>query len=284
MVSKDSPTPPPAPDPTVVANAQSSANIASATAQQKLNAINSYSPQGAVTYQNDASAPGGLSQTTTLSPQQQQLYNQYTQLQGGALGAAGTALGNATGALGQSLTPPTLGTSAGYDQAATDAAYGQATSRLDPQWAQNTEHQESALANQGLNPNSAAYQNSMTLFNQSKNDAYTSAQNQATVTGANLGIQQGQFDNTALQQGFQNQAYAQNQPINQLTGLLSLGQVGSPQGVSYTPAQVGQTDVTGAYGLQTAQNNANYQAQVANQNSTNSGLFGLGSAAMTAFL
>src|ERR1051325_6100685 len=65
----------------------------------------------------------------------------------GGLGAGAASLGNEAGAaLGTSLDPSLFGGVGSGDDArnqAIGAAYGQATSRLDPQWAQR-ENQESA--------------------------------------------------------------------------------------------------------------------------------------------
>lgn len=274
------PSPPSPPDPIAVSNAQSAANIASATAQQKLNMVNSTTPQGTVNYTADGSAPSGYASTTTYSPPEQALFDKSTGLQSGALDTAGTALAHANSSLGSNLTPPTLGTSAGFDQAASDATYNQAASRLNPQWQRAQSQKENQLANQGLNVNDEAYTNAMQDFNFAKNDAYTSANNQATVTGANLGLQQGGFDNAAAQQGFTNTAYAQNQPIDQFSALLGLGQVATPTGVGYTPSSIAPTDVTGAYALNTQAQQAAYQSKSQNYQATLGGLFNLGSAAI----
>ena len=72
---------------------------------------------------------------------------------------------------------------------------------------------------------------------------------------------------------------AQNLPLNQLSGLLGLGQVGVPQGVGYTPAQQANTDVLGAYGLNQAAQQAKFQARNDSFNGLMSGLFSLGGAA-----
>lgn len=512
-------------DPTVVANAQSQANIATAQEQQKLNLINTSSPYGSVNYTADPNSPGGYSQTTTLSPEQQGLYNSYTGLQQGALGTAGTALSRVNGALGQSLDPntgaltygvnggpiqssfdqggqlqsafntgsplqtsyatpavtanyaaPSISTQpgslqadlqaaglgapvGGYDQGgaittnfqqgqpiqgqvnygdfgstvanAANASYAAAQSRLDPQWNLQQSQLNQQLADQGLSPNSTAYQNAQAIFGRNENDAY----NQANYTAQQVGLQaqaqgygqalssgqfanaaagqqygqnlgQAQFQNSAQlqqntenanaaafanqaqQQGYnelmgfgnyaqtgqiaqaganqaaaglnqqgqiaqaginaqqaqfanaaagqqyaqnmgaaqfanttagqqyqqnlgaaefgnnaQNQGYtqgynnaglnnqalgqafsqtatAQNTPINQFSALLGQGQVTNPQGINYSPTQVGQTDVTGAYALNAQQQEQAYQAQLQQQNSLMGGLFNLGSAAI----
>lgn len=98
MIGKSAQAPTP-PDPTVVANAQSAANIASSTAQQKLNMVGSNGPSGSVLWQADPTQPGGYTQNTTLSPQSQQAYNAQVQDQIAGLGAAGQAIGNVNTAL-----------------------------------------------------------------------------------------------------------------------------------------------------------------------------------------
>lgn len=118
------------------------------------------------------------------------------------------------------------------------------------------------------------------LFGQ--NLAKMQAENGAASQWTQQNQQAAQFGNQARSQGLQERAYVQNQPINQLTGLLSLGQVGMPQGVQYSPTQVGQTDVLGAHALnQQAQQNA-YNAQMQNRSGLMGGLFSLGSAAIMA--
>lgn len=394
-MGKSSPTPPPAPDPTVVAQAQSTANIASATAQQKLNMINTSGPSGSVNYTADPNAPGGYSQTTTLSPSQQAIYDQGTQAQSGALGIANTQLGRVNTALGQTLNPGGLQTSVAnpnvqssvglqgsvgnpsvqtsYDQGgpiqqqvntpdfstamqnASNAVYGQATSRLDPQWQQAQSAQNAQLANQGLGANSTAFQNQQGIFDRAKNDAYNQADmsaiqagqavqaqgygqalssgqfanaaqgqqntenaaqaqfansaagqqfgqnlqagqfgNDAALAGGQFAnsaagqqfgqnVQAGQFGNQALGQQFSQTATAQEQPINEFNSLMSSSQIAPPQGVQYTPSSVGQTDVTGAYALNSQVANQQYQAQMANQSSLMGGLAKLGGSAMMAF-
>jgi hypothetical protein len=99
----------------------------------------------------------------------------------------------------------------------------------------------------------------------------------------NKALQQAQFGNTAANQNFANQMQSSNLPINQLAALLGLGQVQLPTGPGYTPTQVAPTDVMGAVGLNAQQQQAAYNAQLQQQQSMLSGLFGLGGAAITAF-
>jgi hypothetical protein len=112
-------------------------------------------------------------------------------------------------------------------------------------------------------------------------------QNQAAATFANTaqqqafnqGLSNAGLYNAAAGQTFQNQAYAQELPINEFNSLMSSGQVQAP---SSTPAQtaVAPTDVTGAYALQQQAEQADYNAQLQSYNSGLGGLFNLGSAAL----
>lgn len=376
-MGKKTPSQPPPPDPVAVANAQSASNIASATAQQKLNEVNTTGPTGTVNYVADPNAPGGYNQVTTLSQPEQQTYDLSKQAQNGALATANTQLGRVNTALGQTIDPG--GVQQSYDpggtiaqsfnqggplqysfnpgqavqgqigpqdlaaasQQAQNAAYTQAQSRLDPQFAQSQNALETQLANQGLSQNSDAYQTAMQNYGRTKNDAYQTAENNA-VTQGNAAAQQlfdqsatqGQFANSAAaqqyaqnqgqaqfnnttanqdysqnlgaaqfgnqaqaQQNQQNQsaatfgnqanaqqfsqnAYAQNLPINQFSGLLGLGQVGTPTGVGYTPSQVAPTDVVGANALATQAAQANASRAAQSQSGLMGGLFSLGSAAL----
>lgn len=274
MGKKSGPKAPPAPDPVAISNAQTQSNIATAQEQQRLNMVNSYGPDGSVTYAADATAPGGFRQTTTLSPELQGL-------QTGAYNLAGTAVQNAQGALGQPLVAPQLRTEAGFNQQLADSIYNQARSRLDPYWNQQEDRTRTRLANQGFGQFSTGAQAAMDDFGRGRNDAYNQAAYSSIQQGAQQGLAESQFANEAAQQGFQNQATAQNMPINQLGALLSAGQVQGPQGVDYTASAVAPTDVVGAYGLQSAHNQAMYNAKSQQQGGFLGGLFDLGAAAIT---
>lgn len=408
MAKKGSSSQPPAPDPTVVANAQSAANIASATEQQKLNLIGTSGPTGTTGYRADPTQPGGYTQYTQLSQPEQQTYDLSKASQNQALGLAGTQLGRVSDALatplntnglpalqgsvqggqvqstfnqggplqysfdpgaavqtsfnqGQAVQGQVGGDLEAARQQAIQGVYGQATSRLDPQWSQASSQLETRLANQGLGANSAAYEAQQGNFNRAKNDAYNQAGFSAIAAGEDAanslfgrqatqgqfandaaaqqfgqGLAAGQFNNagaaqqyaqnqglasfnnqtaaqgfgqnlaatqfsnaatgqqfnqdqanaqlgnTARNQGLQERAYIQNQPLNQFNSLLSSGQVAMPDSVQYTPSQVGQTDVTGAYALQSQAQQAAANRAAQQQSGLAGGLFSLGSAAIMA--
>ena len=68
-----------------------------------------------------------------------------------------------------------------YYQDAGDAIYGQATSRLDPQWQQREQQMDSKLRNQGIKPGDEAYDIAMENLGRDRNDAYQQAQYGATI-------------------------------------------------------------------------------------------------------
>ena len=274
------PKPPAAPDPVQLASAQGAANTATAREQQRLNMINTQGPQGSVRYEADPSAPGGFRQVTSLSPQEQAAYDQERNVYNQSLQTAGQQIGRVSDALGRPLNTEGLPELAGFDgnQRYEDAAYRMATRRLDPQFQRAESSLDAKLAAQGLSENSQATRTLREDFARDRNDAYGLARDQALQQG----IAGGTFGNQARTQGLQERAYVQNQPLNQLSALLGMGQVGMPQGVQYTPTAVGQTDVIGANALSLNQQNQNYQARMNQGSGLMGGLFSLGSAAIGA--
>lgn len=116
---------------------------------------------------------------------------QLTQGFGGELGDASTAL---QGQAGANMADPfdfsslgTLGTGDEARQQATDAAYSQATSRLDPRFAKEEDALRTRLINQGLDPDSEAAKGALGDFGLQKNDAYGSAMNSAIMQGQAAG-------------------------------------------------------------------------------------------------
>lgn len=86
----------------------------------------------------------------------------------------------------------------------------------------------------------------------------------------------GNFANTARQQGVQELLAFRNQPINEISGLMSGGQVNIPQFQGYNAPTVANTDVSGNYYNSAAINQQNYATKAAQQNALVGGLAGLG--------
>lgn len=143
-----------------------------AIAQSNAGKYNEVTPQGNVGWALRPGAdpknpqPGDYIRTTTLSPEQQQLYNTNvgTQLQAGLAGQ------QMLGDLGNS-------------QQAQDAAYRKATRYYDTNFGRDENALRTQLLNSGLAEGSEAYKNSMNEFNQRKDSAYADAADRALATG-----------------------------------------------------------------------------------------------------
>jgi len=252
----DAPSYPTPPDPQVTAAAQTQSNIATANANANLNRVNQYTPTGSVEWTNLGNNPDGTSRwssTQTYSPQEMSIFNlgQRTRQNIGQIGVDQSAR---IGSL--------LGTPIDMNNAVESRLYDLGRSRLDPRFEQDRASLEQRLANQGIGVGTKAYQDSMSRFEQSRNDAY----NQLALTGRGQAVQE------VLAQ--------RNQPINEISALMSGSQVSQPNFVGVPQAQQANTDVAGIYN-----NNFNQQMAVANaqnqsQNAMMGGLFGLGGAAM----
>lgn len=218
---------------------------------------------------NSQTAANRPNQTNAYGSQQQWSYGPDGQLQlnqsfGGALGQAGQNYQQQF--LQNSQTPLDNG-SAARDSAIT-GAYGQATSRLNPQFAQQGDALNAQLANQGLSPGTAAYRTAQQQFGQQKNDAYSSAMNGAIAQG------------TAAQQAtFGENLAAQQYPLQQLQGMQGfLGQAGfNSAGMAQAPNYLGAAQNAGNYQLGQASNSNQVLGDVAG------GVAQLGTAAANAY-
>lgn len=162
--------------------------------------------QHAVDMQTASNRPDQFSPfaSTTWNKDHDGNWTQSTQLSGG-LGAGANGLMDQIGSQG----PLDNGTAA-RDQAI-GAAYNQAASRLDPQWSQQKQTLDTQLANQGLTPGSEAYGAAQQDYSRARNDAYSSAMNNAIGQG------------TAAQQAtFTQNLAAQMAPYQQLGMLRGL--------------------------------------------------------------
>jgi hypothetical protein len=287
---------PQAPNPFDVANATTQTNENTAAYNKALNLNNYSNPFGSQSSQIVGTDPqtGAPIYSTNISasPQLQSLIN-------GAMGQAGNSNGTLNsalfglgginsqlGALGNSIDPQAAQLAGQQGQ---QAAYAAQTQYLAPQFSQGQTSLESQLANQGLTPGSQAYTNAMTNFNNAKQQAYSNAQNQSILTGQQIGSQMLNNElNTANtkagllgQQGanYGQQVSLSQIPYSQLASLAGLvpGNSGTAQSAA-SPANIAQAFQNQYQGQLNA-----YNASTGASNSLQSGLFGLGSAALLAF-
>lgn len=251
------PQAPAAPDPKETAAAQGQMNKETAIAQANLNAVNQVTPQGTLTWETIGTNPDGTPirrQTQAYSPEQQKLYDQQTALSGQLNQLATDQTGRLSGLLGK---PVDLS-----NEATEGRLMELGRMRLDPVMQQRRSSMETRLANQGVMPGSAAYDRAMQSLGQQENDAY----NQLLLTGRQ------QSASEALQE--------RNQPINEITALMSGGQVSGP-----TWSNTGQTGINAPDYMGAVQNKYNadmagYNAQIQSNNAMMGGLFGLGAAGL----
>lgn len=189
------------------AQAQAQQSQQNTQAQTQANRPNQFTPFNSSQWTQNPD--GSWTQKTNLAPG---LQNALFSLQGQAAANAGQPFDNGSAARQQAI----------------DAAYNQSASRLDPRFNQAQEQLQTQLANQGLDPNSAAYRNAMQQFGQQRNDAYQGAMNSAIGQG------------TAAQQAtFGENLAAQMAPYQQMQSLFGLGGAPSFMGANRAdPAQL----------------------------------------------
>lgn len=248
--------PPAPPDPKETAQAQTGTNIGTAIGNNVMSMIDQETPDGSLKYSQTGTYKytdpytgqsydlPRYTSTQTLNPQQQATYDQNQ--------AAQYNLG-ATANQQSAFLQDYLGKPADFDTSAIEGRLSELGSqRLDPRFEQQRADTESRLANQGIAPGSEAYNREMTSLEQSKNDAY----NQLYLQGRG--------------QAFGELGAMRNQPINEISALLSGSQVSQPNVQGVTPQGAATTDVAGLI-------NQNYNQKVNNwqqQNSANQGLLG----------
>lgn len=191
-------------------------------------------------------------QTTTLSPEQQRLYDLTTRGQTTYGETANSLLDNVKGQLSQPVN---------VDWAAErDRALAAQMGRINPTLAQAEEGLRQRLLNSGLTPGSEGWEREFRTFQQGRNDALLAADLNAGNT---------------VGQAISQQAALRAMPLNEASALLSGSQVQAPQAGQVAPVNVAPTDVLGAYNTQYQGQLAAWQAANQANNATMGGLFGL---------
>lgn len=173
------------------------------------------------TQQNRISQNNGFASTTYGPEGQKTAFN-------GPLGGLNSSLQQqAAQAMGTPFSlsglPPALDGAQAREQAI-NSAYGQASSRLDPQFAQQEEALKSQLAGQGLAPGSQAYNDALANFGRQKNDAYRGALSSAIGQGAQAGNALFSQSQQARQNAMVEALRGRGQAFSELQGLQGLTQ------------------------------------------------------------
>lgn len=309
------------PDPVATARAQGIENRSAAVSSQLVNMVDQSGPDGSQTY----SRTGDQTYTdengkvitipkfrldTTLSPEQQKIYDANRDAQGNLAGIARDRTDWLSGYLNKSMdmsnlpqlgAPRLNGTASAPTLATTyDDGYGAdrqkvedaLMARMNPKLEQDRNRLETDLANRGIRIGSQAYNDAMDGYGRQTNDARLAAilgagQEQSRLVG--LSRDRASFGNDATQANFANAMRAtefgnqtalnetdaaarirdqlfregittRNQPLNEITALLSGSQVTMPQQLSTPRANVAAAPIADLimknYEQKAQQNNA----------------------------
>jgi hypothetical protein len=223
-MGKSAPKPPPGPDINQLVKTQAD-----------VNRVDQFSPFGSSVF----SGPNKTTQTTTLAPGQQQLFDLATQL-GGQL--------------------PSQPFSFDFDRAGTEnAVFQRGLNLLNPEFERQERSLEQRLANQGLPTGSEAF-----------NDEFTRFQSGRDTALENLAFRSVEAGGAEESRALSNQLLGRQQPLSEIGGLLSL--------IRAPGAQPSQVDVLGPAQLQQNAQLAAFNAQNQQQQGLLGGLFGLGGA------
>ena len=269
------PSAPAAPDYTAAAQQTAQGNLDAARQATAANRVNQVTPYGNLDYAISGQDPYGnptWTATQSLSPDQQQLYQQQMQTSLGLGNLQNQGLGYVENMLSKPFDTSTLPQS-GINPGET--MQDSVLRRLQPQIAQQREMSQAQLANQGIVPGTTAYENAMRMQNQKENDLLTSA----VIQGTNTGL-------AANQQAFGQAGYIRNEPINTLNAIRSGSQVTNPSYISNIPQQATTSgaDILGASQMGYNAQMGNFNAQQAAQANFNQGLMGLAGAGLTGYM
>jgi hypothetical protein len=262
-VSLSSPAVPNVPDPNVTAAAQQNLNTQTLTELEQANNVNQVTPTGSLSYTQTGVGANGVptyTATQTLSPQEQALLTTMQGTQTTAGTQAGDLLSGANYGAAGSNPAKTIGDATSGN---TQALLQQETSYLNPQFTQQTQQLDTQLRSQGIFPGSPAYTQQMQNLQLNQNQA---------ITG---------FLATAEPQAYQQAVSSYELPLSMASQELGLA---APAGVGLTgtPQESSQpANLEGDVASANTANMAAYNAQLNQQNAMMSGLFGLGSAAIS---
>lgn len=228
--------------------------------QTLANRPNQYNPWGSMEWQQDPDT-GGWSQTQTLTDDAQSALDAQMAMQKGKSEQALGMMGRLEDEFGETVDWGKFGdqTQLQYDPSeirgrAEDAAYGRATSRLDPRFEQQENKLMIDLRNRGLSEGDQAYDSAMANFNRSKEDAYSQAQMGAVQQGRGEAAQDysqqmgsANYANQLRQNQMKEMMQQRGMSLNEINAIMSgqqvqtpgfegFSQAGKSQGVDYSGA------------------------------------------------
>jgi len=287
-MGKSAPAAPPPPDYAGAAAAQGAANVDTARIQGRMNNPNVVGPLGGQTVTFGANDQPTVTQNLTPDALATLQAQQRVQKSLANLGEQG--IGTAQNVISKAFDPNLAGLKTSLDTSGmakmpvNAGTTGQEAimARLQPQIERMDEQTRTRLANQGLVPGGEAYKNAMMDVNQQKNDMMSQAALQginldtaANQQGYNQALQSGQFGNTAQQQSLAQQLQLRNQPLNEISGLMSGSQIQMPQFQGYQGSNIAAAPIMQGAMAQGQANMDQYGIQSANANAQNAGLYGM---------
>ncbi len=251
---------PKAPDPYKVSDAQTKSNQQTALFNANLNRVDQSSPFGSSSWTHTGSDPAtGWSQTTSLSPELQSLFDSQIGAQQGISSAITGALGNL----------PTGAFNAG-DINVDDIrkrSFDSQMANLTPQFEAGWKNLENTLGDRGIPIGAEIWNDQMGEYNRAKDSSLLAASRTADLDASN-----------EFQRQYGNKLTEYQMPFQTLGALMGNSQsVGSPQFSSVPQSQAATTDTASNIWNAYSADQQNYQNS---QNNLFGGLLGLGSLAM----
>lgn len=313
MASNDAPAPTP---PKETSAAQTGTNVSTAIANSMMGNVNQVTPQGNLTYQQSgdynwtdpytgtAYNVPKFTATQTFSPQEQAKYDQTSAAEGNLAGLAAQQSAFLKDYMAQPMSISDLGAApqlgqlkTGYDIPDTQQVQDALMARMQPSLDRDRSSLDTKLSNMGLKAGSDAWLEAMRSADQQTNDArlatiINAGQEQSRLAGLNQS--QASFGNSALMdqynaamsgrtQQLQERQTLRNQPINEITALVSGSQVSQPNYVNAQVSKIPTTDNAGIISNYDNQKMQAWQQNNAQQQSLYGGLMGLAGNALGAW-
>lgn len=261
MGKKSKPAPPPAPDYTALANQQAQQSQQLAQQQTQANRPTQVTPWGTSSWSQDPS--GEWTQKIELTPQQQAaLESQLSTQQGlsglaqGMIGRVGESFGKPMdfGKLPAAGAVPTAGALPEADAAERQRIENALFERMRPEHERAQAGLEGQLQNMGLTRGSEAWNREMERMGKQQAGERFNALSMGGEEMQRLfnmgmakqgqqwtqGLQGAELANVLRNQGLQEMLMQRNQPLNELTALMSGQQVGMPSMPGFQGAGMGQ--------------------------------------------
>lgn len=253
------------PDPKLTSAAQTGTSVATALANTSLQNVNRVGADGSTLNYNVTGSTAftdpftgqtyqlpQYTATERLSAPAQGIYDTTQRAQQNMATAAEKQSGAVAGTLGQPWNPDT--------SAIESRLFDLGSRTLNPQFDRQRSDMQTQLSNQGIKLGSAAYDRALGGLGETQSQAY----NDLALRGRG--------------QAFQELQGIRNQPLNELSALLTGSQVSMPQYNVNTPSGIPTTDNAGLIQANYGARLNNWQQENAQKQQLLGGLFGLGSA------